>query len=185
MSTRPQHRSPVYRQLEAYDELWKADHDAAMACRDWEDAFAVGLAIYSLLWEQQGAWRDRVFRGVVPYSEDDDREHQARLAQWLTTTKDALADVLPRLEKDFGQIEGAAELRRCAEVVEKVLQAWVPPALSLAVGLREQTLSAEAAAEFHRILKEAQANPPPVPSGPTPRQVSADEFLGPLKSARS
>ena len=35
MNTVERQHSPVYRQLEAYDEVWKRDHAEAMACRDW------------------------------------------------------------------------------------------------------------------------------------------------------
>jgi hypothetical protein len=181
MNTVERRHSPVYRQLEAYEESWKREHDEAMECQDWEDALAVGLAIYHMLWSRQDAWRDQVFRGVVPYSEEDDRDHQARLTQWLATTKEALSNVLPELEKRFGKVEGAAELRRCAETIEAVLSAWVPPRLSTAVGLREQTLSPEAAAEFDRILQEARSNPPSVPAGPIPREISAEDFFALLK----
>jgi hypothetical protein len=184
MSTVERHRSPIYGQLEAYQDYWKRDHDEAMACRDWEDAIAVGLAVYRMVWERQDAWRDQVFRGVIPYTEADDRDQQARLAGWLATTREVLSETLPRLEARFGNVEGAAELRRCAEAVEGVLSAWVPPRLSMAVGLREQTLSPEAAAELDRILNEAQTNPPPLPAGPTPRTVSAEEFLALLKPPR-
>lgn len=177
MNTADRRGLPVYRQLEAYAESWKPNHAEAMACRDWEDAIAVGLAIYRMVWERQHAWRDQVFRGVIPYSEEDDRDHQARLANWLGTTKDVLSESLPGLEARFGEVEGAAEFRRCAEAVEGVLSAWVPPRLSMAVGLREQTLSPEAAAELERILAEARSQPAEVVPGPPMQQMSAEEFL--------
>ena len=185
MSTVEHHRSPVYRQLEAYKEVWKPDHAKAMACRDWEDAIAVGLAIYRMLWERLDAWHDQVFRGGIPYSEEDNRDQQARLTNWLTTTREVLTSILPGLEARFGEVEGAAQLRRGAETVEAILAKWVPPRLSMAVGLREQTLTPEAAVELDRILKDAQANPPPMPAGPIPRVVSAQEFFALLKPPRS
>src|SRR5262249_50192897 len=162
-------RSPVYRQLEAYEETWKRDHKDAMACRDWEDAIAVGLAMYRLFWERLDAWYDQVFRGVIPYAEEDNRDHQARLANWLATTKEVIAEALPDREARFGQVHAAAELRRCALAAERLLQTWVPPRLSRAIGLREQALSPEAAAELDRILKDAKTNPPPLPTGPVPQ----------------
>ncbi|HEV3006608.1 MAG TPA: hypothetical protein VGX78_19210 [Pirellulales bacterium] len=42
-------RSPLYRQLEAYEEAWKIDHTEALACRNWEDTFAVGVNIFHML----------------------------------------------------------------------------------------------------------------------------------------
>jgi hypothetical protein len=177
MNTADRRRSPVYRQLEAYGEAWKRDHSEAMACRDWEDAIAVGINIFHMLQEREQVWRDQVFRGAIPYAEDDNLDHQSRFANWLETTKEVLAEDLPELEKRFGEVEGARELRTCAELAEKILLEWQPPRLSRAVGLREMTLSPEAAAELDRILAEARSLPPEVAPGPHPREISAEEFL--------
>ena len=71
MNTVERRRSPVYRQLEAYGEFWKRDHTEAMACRDWEDAIAVGINIFQMLQQREQAWREQVFRGTTAFSEDD------------------------------------------------------------------------------------------------------------------
>jgi len=181
MNTAEQRRSPVYRQLEAYEETWKRDHKEAMDCRDWEDAIAVGLAMYRLFWERLVAWHDQVFRGTIPFAEEDNSDHQARLANWLATTKEFLVEALPEVEARFGQVQGAAELRQCAIAAEGLLQTWVPPRLSMAVGLRDQTLSPEAAGELDGIIEKAGTNPPPMPTGPIPREISAQEFFALLK----
>ena len=68
--------SPLRRQLEAYAETWRADHIAAMACLDVEDAIAVGLSVFSLLWDREHHWRDEVFRGGLPFRSEDDLDHQ-------------------------------------------------------------------------------------------------------------
>lgn len=167
--------SPVYRQLEAYEGTWKRDHDAAMACRDWEDAIAVGINIFHMLREREQTWRDQVFRGVLAYSEDDNLDQQSRFATWLDTTKQVLAETLPALEQRFGRVEAAADLRQCAETAEDLLREWQPPRLSSAVGLREMELSPEAAAELDHLLAEA----PPLPlEPPRPRmqELSAAEL---------
>ena len=49
MNTVDKGRSPVYRQLVAYEETWKGDHQQAMACHDWEDAIAVGITLFESL----------------------------------------------------------------------------------------------------------------------------------------
>jgi len=177
--------SPVYRQLEAYDEVWKRDHAAAMACRDWEDALAIGVNMFHMLREREESWREQVFRGTRDYAEDDNRDHLARFAAWQDTTAEVLTTILPQLEAQFGKIEAADELRRCADEVARILREWQPPRLSMAVGLREMTLSPEAAAEFKRILEEAKTNPPPMPAGPIPQEISAEEFLARLARRRS
>src|SRR5947209_2352461 len=161
MSSTANRFGPVHRQLAAYGESWKQDHAEAMACRDWEDAIAVGINIFGMLREREQAWRDQVFRGAVPFSDDDNLDHLARFGHWLETTREFLADILPGLEKRFGAVEGIDELHRCAQLAEKVVLQWQPPRLSAAVGLREITLSPEAAAELDRLIEEAKTNPPP------------------------
>jgi hypothetical protein len=156
MSTTGKSRSPVYRQLEAYEESWKKDHDEAMDCRDWEDAVAVGINIFRMLREREQTWRDQVFRGALAFSEGDNRDHQERFANWIATTKEFFTENLPILEKQFGAIQGVSELRRCEESAESTLRQWQPPRLSTAVGLREMTLSYESAAEMDRLLNEAR-----------------------------
>ena len=111
MNTVDKGRSPVYRQLEAYEESWKRDHKEAMACHDWEDAIAVGVNIFRMLQDRQQAWCEQVFRGTAAFSEADDLDHRTRFANWLETTREVLAEILPELETRFGAIEGAAELR--------------------------------------------------------------------------
>jgi hypothetical protein len=157
-------RSPVGRQLEAYEESWHKDHTQAMACRDWEDAIAVGINIFRMLREREQSWRDQVFRGALAFSEDDNLDHQGRFADWLDTTRGVLATTLPELEKRFGAVEGAEELRQCFEWAEGIIEGWQPPRLSSAVGLREMTLTPEAAAELDRTIQEARSAPPAMPT---------------------
>jgi hypothetical protein len=176
VSTVDRPRSPVYRQLEAYGESWKWDHDAAMACPDWEDNTAVGISIFHMLRGREESWREQVFRGTRDYSEEDNRDHRTRFAAWLETTERFLTTVLPQLETRFGKIEGADELRRFKDEAVKILSEWQPPRLSMAVGLRETTLSPEAAAEFNRIVYEQPPPPREESRHPPMREMSAEEF---------
>jgi len=164
MNPAERHRSPVKRQLEAYQESWKEDHSAAMACRDWEDAIAIGINIFHMLQEREQSWRDQVFRGTLPFSKEDDLDHQGRYTDWLDTTKEVLATILPELETRFGTIKGAGELRRCFMLGEQILLGWQPPRLSLAVGLREMILTPEAADELNQAIEQARTSPPTLPN---------------------
>ncbi len=177
MATRERHRSPVYRQLEAYRESWRKDHEDAMACRDWEDAIAVGVNVCRMLQEREQAWRDQVFRGAIPFAGEDDADYRERVALWLETTDEVLANVLPNLERRFGTVAGAEDLRRSAAQVRDTLARWEPPRLSAAVGLREMVLSHEAAAELDRLIDEARTKPPDSPSSPPMQEMPAAEFL--------
>jgi hypothetical protein len=184
MNTDEKHRSPVYWQLAAYEEGWKRDHQRAMACRDWEDAIAVGINIFHMLREREDVWRDQVFRGTTAHSEDDNLDYRTRYLNWLETTNALLVHVLPELKGQFWAVDAACELRQCAEHAEKTLSEWQPPRLSMAVGLREMTLTPEAAAELNHILEEAKTNPPPMPAGPMPQEISAEEFFTRMKRPR-
>jgi hypothetical protein len=175
---------PIERQLEAYIEAWKLNHDDAMACRDWEDAIAVGTSVFRMLVDREQSWRDQVFRGVIPSREEDNKKHQGRFTLWLQTTKKVLQDTLPALEKEFGAVEGAELLRQCAAHVEEILRKWEPPRLSMAVGLRDMTLSGEAATALDRIIEDAQSNPPLKQSGSVPQQTSAEDFAARLGTRR-
>jgi len=177
MNTVDKMRSPVHRQLEAYEEICKSDPTEVPACRNQEDAIAVGVNIFQMLAQREQAWREQVFRGVVAFADDDNVDHRGRFANWLDTTKEVLARVLPELERRFAVVEGAAELRRCAQIGEMILLGWQPPRLSRAVGLRDMLLSPEAAVELDRILMEAGSLPQEQVRGSRMPEISADEFL--------
>ena len=69
-----------------------------------------------------------------------------------------------------------SRLRTCARLAEQIVQEWQPPHLSRAVGLREMTLTPEAAAELDRLIEEAKENPPAMPARPRMQEISAAEF---------
>jgi hypothetical protein len=175
--------SPVQRQLEAYEESWKQDHQGAMACRDLEDTVAVGIAVFRLIERVEDSWRERVFRGAENYADPYDRWVQALYRGWLQVT-DAVLTAVPALERRFGSVDGADELRACAGQARSLLDHWQPPRLSAAVGLREMTLTPEAAAELDRIIDEAKKVPPSAPAGPVPEEMSADDFFALMRHPR-
>lgn len=172
------YRLPVDIQLDAYRESWKQDHEAAMACRDWEEVIGLGLAAFRQLDGREDDWRERVFIGNTPFDEADDRDHKERLSRWLESTVPLLERVLPDLEKRFATVEGAAALRERATEARQRLAEWTPPRLSAAVGLREMKLSVEEAKELRAFL----ANPkrPTEPTGvPFVREVDSSFFDNP------
>ncbi|MBI1913361.1 MAG: hypothetical protein HYS12_01175 [Planctomycetes bacterium] len=166
--------SPIQRQVEAYQEAWMQDHQAALACRDVEDTTAVGISVFQLLAQREDSWRDRVFRGVEEFFEEENQFVLSLFRDWLAITEEVLAG-LPPFEGQFGSIERADKLRGCAAEARKMLEEWVPPRISGAVGLREMTLTPEAAAELDRILEEAKRLPPEPPR-PRMQEISTDEL---------
>jgi hypothetical protein len=183
MSLLERRRSPVYRQVEAYEESWKRDHDAVAECWGWEDTIAVGISTGSLIERVERSWRDRVFRGVEDYCEEANTFFRALLDLWLRITDQVLAEAT-QLEKTYASVEGAMELREIEERLRNHLSAWQPPRLSMAVGLREMTLTPEAAAELDRLIEEAKKNPPPMPAGPIPQEMSGEEFSALMRRQR-
>jgi hypothetical protein len=172
MNAANRRRSPVQWQLEAYEESWKQDHQAAMACRDLEDTMAVGIAVFRLVEHVVESWKDRVFRGTQAYTEEDDLWVRDLFRCWLRVTEGVLGKV-PGLEEHFGLVSGADELRGLASRAHAILQEWQPPKQAAAVGLRELTLSPEGAAELDRRIEEAKRSPPPMPTRRLPIQESS------------
>jgi len=183
MNTVERRPSPVYQQVKAYEEAWKKDHDAVRECWDWEDTITVGISTGLLLERVDCAWRDRVFRETEEYCDEANEAYQTLFTVWLRVTDAVLAGVV-ELESRFGQVDNAEELRQLAARVREHLARWEKPRLSMAVGLREQKLSPEAAAEMNRILYEAQTNPPHIPPGPIPQEISAEEFFALMRRPR-
>jgi len=149
-----------------------------MACHDMEDTVSVGLAIFHLLKRAEDLWRDRIFRGVEEFSDEEDRATQSLFRSWLAVTEDVLKAV-PRLEAQFGSVDGVGELRDYVAEAHSLLAGWQPPRLSRAVGLREQTLIPEAAAELERLTQEAGANPPSMPTRTLPTEDPSFLFKRP------
>ncbi len=154
---------PAQRQLRAYEESWQQDHDIAMYCGGIEEMLAVGLSTFQLLERVNRSWRDRVFRGTQEYREEANAALQSCYRVWLAVTEAVLAPV-PTLEKQFGVVEGAADVRVCVAEARRLLDQWQPPRLATAVGLRDLTLTPQAVAELERFVQETTANPPPMPT---------------------
>ena len=164
-------------QLNAYVESWHADHRAAMQSADWADMIAVGLSVYTLLRGRDQSRRARIFRGLSPFSTEDDALHRDSLSVWLNTTRAAL------LERDRETVDGADELRaRVVEATESLAN-WTQPTISSALGLRELQLDDAAATAFDRILANAKVHPTPMPSGQPMQESSLENFRSRPKSA--
>jgi hypothetical protein len=163
MNTTDVQFGPAQRQLRAYEESWRADHAVAMFCGGVEDLLASGLSGFQMLERVNCSWRDRVFRGTQEYTSEADAALQGLFRSWLVVTGHIL-DIVPDLEERFGNVEGAAEARRCVAEAHRLLDQWQPPRLATAVGLRDMTLTPQAAADLDRFVEETTANPPPMPT---------------------
>jgi len=173
MNRTEQSQSPVYRQLEAYEESWKNEHEALQECWNGEDTIAVGITTGELLERTNNAWRERVFRGVQPYHEEANNFVRSLFELWLRVTE-SLLGYAERLETTYDFVAGIQELRALAKRFRECLANWQPPRISSAVGLRETTLTPVAARELDRIL--AEPSKAKESGSPAIREMSAEEL---------
>ena len=137
---------------------WKAEHAAAMQCRDFEKLLAETAKVFELMDELVRSWRECVFRGQeASYPEFDAAEKQL-YGDWLRFVERAIPQ-LESLERTFGVVEGADEFRSCVEKARSFLANWTPARVSTAVGLRSQDLTEEDADEIRGLLNQAAGAP--------------------------
>ena len=67
----------------AEEEPWKKDHKDAMACVNLERFVAYGIWLFYELHRHEETWRASVARGVIPYSEDAQKEMVELVQLWL------------------------------------------------------------------------------------------------------
>jgi hypothetical protein len=175
METQNRCRSPVRRQVEAYEESWKNDHEALKVCWALEDTISIGLATFTVLKRAERSWRDRVFRGAEEYTEEANEFFFGLNELWLSITEHVVTRAAD-LHQECGSLEGADQLLELATEAKQHLATWKSPSLSAAVGLREMDVSSEAADALNRIVNDGRSSPPrPVES--TMTGMSAAELL--------
>jgi hypothetical protein len=142
METLDRCRSPVRRQVEAYEESWRKDHEALKV--DWalEDTISVGLATFTVLQRAERTWRQGVFRGAEEYAEETNKFFVGLNQVWLSITEHVVA-CAAELESECVTLEGVDQLREQAHQVKQHLETWKSPSLSAAGGLHEMDLLSE------------------------------------------
>lgn len=166
--------SPVARQVEAYQEVWQKEYNAVKECWELEECIAVGIGSADVLERVERLWRERVFRGTCPAAPERDQFFRSLVDAWLKVSNQVLHEAAG-LEKKYGRVEGAEELRTVAARLRDKLAHWQPPRLASAVGLRDITLTPEAAQEMDRILGETKVTPRN-PGTSKPRPMSQEEL---------
>jgi hypothetical protein len=160
--------SSARKYLEAFEESWQTDHDAAMHCREVEKKLAEAVMVFELVDRLVDRRREGVFRGVEEPNPKLDEDEKALYTRWLTL----IEEYLPRLEemeRTFGVMEGADRLRATLDRARSFLAEWAPAAPALAVGSRLIEFSEEDADQVHALL-ESPAGSPGRPTRP-PRSV--------------
>ena len=106
-----QHKRFVRRQVEAYEESWKEDHDAVQELWGLGGCHRHRHCHRALLQRSEKGWRERVFRGIEPFSEDTNQFYLTLYRVWLQVTDSVLA-VITGLEGDYPGVQGAPEFAR-------------------------------------------------------------------------
>src|SRR3954470_9714153 len=83
--------SPIGRQLEAYEEGWKLDHDEAMRFWDFQENLRIGIAIFDAILAVNAVWRQRVSQGLDEFSPEVEEGMRGSFAWWLQLCDQALA----------------------------------------------------------------------------------------------
>ena len=143
------HRARKY--LETLEESWRAEHEAAMDCRDFEEGLAEAVKVFSLVDALIRLRRESVFRGVEEANAELDHDEKKLYEDWLTLTEERLTQLV-ELETAFGAAEGADVFRACRERAKAFLANWAPAVPATAIGSRVTELSEEDAEAIHALL---------------------------------
>jgi hypothetical protein len=155
------------RHLDVFTERWKADHIAAMKCRDLEEFLAEAVMVFRLVDQLSRLRRDYVFRGLEETDARIDAAEKELYHTWIQKADQEAAQLEP-MEKAFGSVDGADQFRECLAKARRFLADWTPAMQSLAVAHRACDLSEEDAAELDSILRDPNRGRPKWPGQRVP-----------------
>jgi hypothetical protein len=145
--------SSVRRYLAVFEESWKANHRAAMQCKDFEDFLAEAVMVFRFTDESVRRRRQAVFHGLQEANLQLDEEEKQLYTHWLTLVEQDLPR-LEELERTFARVEGADAFRACMDRARAFLAQWAPAVPSMAVAHRALDLTEEDAEELRAILSD-------------------------------
>ncbi len=133
----------AHRHLDVFEESWKSAHVNAMKYYDFETFLAEGAM---------------VFRGIEELSPQLDEAEKEFYTHWLVLA-DAVAQVLAAFEKEYRDVKGADEFRKCQELARERLAKWVPAVPTRTVGFRVWDVSVEEADELRDLMNAPPDGP--------------------------
>ena len=96
-------------------ELWKKDHELAMAFYNFQDFLEFGVGLFDSITKIDEDWRLRVLKRECDYNAGFAEAVLRVYQQWLQPCV-AIEEVLEYFERRFGRVDNAAEFRsRCRE----------------------------------------------------------------------
>lgn len=106
-------------------ESWKADHDLAMSCMDFETLLQGSIALHEAIESLHASWRKRVRSGHAP-SVEFDRVIWKLNHRWLAKCDSIHRDILG-LESQGFDVEKAVEFRRLWRDTADAMEQWSEP----------------------------------------------------------
>jgi len=104
-------------------EDWKAEHDQLTAdCWVWEDLVAKANFIFGRILDLDTDIQESVLAGQAEFDEATDRNLREVLGQWSEVSLVVLHHAV-RLEKTYGDVDGAQVLRANIEQAQSILTA--------------------------------------------------------------
>ncbi len=103
-----------------YSELWKTEHNRAMACYKFEDLLAKGIQAFEDINRYDELYRSGVYSGRVKSDQKVVDGIKSLYALWLLP-RDYLTRRMRALEKDGFKIKNAKEFRSCCREAVGIL----------------------------------------------------------------
>ena len=155
--------------LQVFEESWKADHDHAMQCREFEESLSEAARVFQLMHELILLRRTAVYRGLIEPLPELDREEKQLYTDWLGLV-DADMARMETLEKTYGPLEGAVQFRACCDTARTFLAKWTPAVAAKAVGSRVIDFSEEDADQLRAAMQspDGSAARPTLPARSLP-----------------
>jgi hypothetical protein len=96
-------------QAERAEDLWQADHEAAMQCCDVEDLIELGLAMLNSIRRRNQSWDNSIRESKEAFSWDDSERFATAFQLWTLATRRILRLAQYFESKGF-EVRGAAML---------------------------------------------------------------------------
>jgi hypothetical protein len=140
----------VYRRIEAYEEKWHHDHNAAQLCQKFEGQLCAFAELFRVVVGIDETWREDVFRAEIEYSAEMDSRIKGLFERWVGCNHLLLKFFESQNYTDG--INGATEHRECLKKAKNILADWTKPEPSTSIVLHTLTLNEEQAKAFRHLL---------------------------------
>lgn len=95
-------------------ESWKALHDEASTCIDFEELLALGNSAFELIDRWDVIWHQKVHAGSIPYDAEHEQEILNLYKLWMAPSEYVLQEI-GRFERNGYELVGAKEFRKRCE----------------------------------------------------------------------